>query len=831
MNIEEGIKYVLDGEGLLFLGAGFSTKAINISGSELKTASDFSKELCRELGIGENTNLSDVADFYLENEEIVDNDKKLIEKLTQNYRCKSTSNEHKEVARLDWIRIYTTNYDNVFELASNNVNKRRTGYIISDNIKNIEKHNSILHINGYIDKLTIDQLNDQFKLTTSSYMRDDFSNTLWCGLFRNDLARAKVIFLIGVSMDYDEQLKKMLSENREYKDKIIFIDKREKKTLEESIDKNKMYKYAKRKYGEIYEISLDGFAKKVIEIKKKYKPNNRDFTFKAFEYINQKNYELTELENNDYWSLLIYGDMKEELIFNNITNNNYIMNRTQLNNIQKDLNKENIKVAIVNSDLGNGKTCSMKKLAYTLKDKGEVFWLKNNIGDIVKEIDNISRLPGKKYIFIDDYGNFFDVISKIKIYMDNDINLILSERTSIHASIYYRLRDILEIPENYIKEYNLNKIHYQDRENLIYLLDKVDKWDERGLDIDSKKRKINSNYKSTFREILIKLVRSKNISMKIDTMYNSIKENRIKKNILLAVFINSILKSGLELNDIIALLEIKVTNNILRDKCLNELLDLNTNRIKAKSSILAHYIIQKNHLEKDVLDIMEKMVVKANKIKYGEQLETVIKDFVSESNIILVMGKKDENLYDDILRYYDNLKDLYSRNPFFYLQYAMACLDIKYYERAGEYIEIAYKEAKLINEQYKYKGKKTKFDTFQIDTQNGRYILEKAIEEKTESDPLKTFIYVHKLFIETLKKERTDKPMVYKQVINYSVYFDRYKGMLSYDDRKKYIEKTNEIIEDIKLYLSYKDDYEIKNILNNLEELVIDIMKSMYQYC
>lgn len=828
MNIEDAIEYIIDGEGLLFLGAGFSTNATNILGNKLVTATTLSEDLCKELKIPINPNLSDVTDYYMGSDEIEDADKKLVSKLIEYYRCNDIEDEHKEIADLDWIRVYTTNYDNVFELASNRVNKRRTGYIISDEMKYIERKNSILHINGYIEKLTIDQLNDQFKLTTTSYMREDFSDTKWCGLFRNDLARARVVVLIGVSMDYDEQLQKMLSENPNYKNKIIFIDRKESKTLLESIEENPMYKYKKRKYGEIYEMDTKGFADKVEIVKKRYKPKSRKMDFRAFTHINNKEFDLDIIDVNDYWSLLIYGDVNESLIFNNITNNKYIINREQFKDFDVDINSNDVQVAIIHSDLGNGKTCSAKKLSHMLKDKGEVFWLDDGNLDVTREIEEICDMPGRKFVFIENYGNFFGILSKFKIYLDDSVKLILTERTSIHFSIYCTLKETIGVDDNYIREYDLNKIFWGDLDNLTYILDKVDKWDERGLNSEAKKVKLSKDYQRSFREILIKLVRSKEVSKKIDTMYNNIKENRIKKSLLLAVCINSVINTGLELNDIITLLDIKVSNNIIRDTNMNELLDFKSNVIRARSSILAEYILHSNNLKNDILEIMKRMAVKANKLKYGNKIEAVIKDFVSSSNMLLVLRKKDEKICEDILGYYDDLKDAYKRNPFFYLQYAMACLDMKYYDRAGEYINIAYKEAKLINDRYNSIKKGKKFDTFQIDTQNGRYMLERAIEEKNEANAFKTFLDVHNLFITTLNKEKTQKHLVYRQLINYKLYFETYKGQFSYDERKRYIILTKEMVEEMECYEKSNGDLEIRGIIKQLNLLTENIVKSMF---
>lgn len=826
-DLRDAIKNVIDGDGILFLGAGFSLEAINILGKKLNDASELSKDLCSELNITHNKNLSDVSDFYMDN--IEDGDKKLVGKLKNYYKCKSVSKSHDTIASLKWKRVYTTNYDNVFEVSSNNVGQRRTGYIISDNLESVEKKESILHINGYIDRLTVDQLNDQFKLTTTSYMRDDFDKTSWCGLFRNDISNAKTIILIGVSMDYDEQLQKLLAENPEYSKKIFFIDKKEEEKFEVRVSKDPMYKYKKRKYGEIYEIGVDGFSDLVKEIEKSYVAKTRKIDFVSFKNLNDIEYKTSKVLVNDYWSLLIYGHVKEELIYNNFNNNNYIIDREQFIHFDDEfINLDVKKIAVIHSDLGNGKTCSAMKLAHKLKDQGEVFWLVDEMKGIEKEIEEISEKRGKKYIFIENYGNHLKLLEKIKLYIDKDIKIIVTERTYLHSSIYVKLKDTLNLEDNKIVEYDLNKILWNDKSNVVSLINNIEKWDNRELTDQDKRRLIDN----AFREVLIKLVESKEISDRINKIYGLIRDNRVKKGILIAVCINSILNIGLDLNDIIALLELKVSNTIIRDRNINELVDFKGNVIHAKSSILAGHLIKSNFLERDALDIMKLMANKANKLQYGTKMESVIKRLVSSSNIWLVLKCRNKRIFEAVLEYYDELRNykMYKNNPFFFLQYAMACLDMKYYDRAENYLDIAYAEAEKKNVLSRNRGIGEVFDTFQIDTQNGRYILERAIDEKNQKNPLETFKKVHNLFITTLLKDKTQEQLVFKQVGNYKLYFEVYKDYLSYDERREFLICVEEMISKINMYLHKKNKGDVKEVEKTLNSLAEEITKSIL-YC
>ena len=47
MDLEQAVKHIIDGDAVLFLGAGFSREARNISNNLMKDASGFSKELCK----------------------------------------------------------------------------------------------------------------------------------------------------------------------------------------------------------------------------------------------------------------------------------------------------------------------------------------------------------------------------------------------------------------------------------------------------------------------------------------------------------------------------------------------------------------------------------------------------------------------------------------------------------------------------------------------------------------------------------------------------------------------------------------------------------------
>lgn len=51
MELQKAIKAAMDGEAVLFLGAGFSSGGMNILGENIKVGKDLSYAICDDLGI------------------------------------------------------------------------------------------------------------------------------------------------------------------------------------------------------------------------------------------------------------------------------------------------------------------------------------------------------------------------------------------------------------------------------------------------------------------------------------------------------------------------------------------------------------------------------------------------------------------------------------------------------------------------------------------------------------------------------------------------------------------------------------------------------------
>ena len=65
MELDDAIRYAMDGKAVLFLGSGFSIGGITKNNEKLETGVGLSHYICKKLGIGVSDNLTISADRYL----------------------------------------------------------------------------------------------------------------------------------------------------------------------------------------------------------------------------------------------------------------------------------------------------------------------------------------------------------------------------------------------------------------------------------------------------------------------------------------------------------------------------------------------------------------------------------------------------------------------------------------------------------------------------------------------------------------------------------------------------------------------------------------------
>ncbi len=144
MSLSEAIDASLDGNAVLFLGAGFSRTATNVGGSTIKTGKELAGLLVASCGVSEEVSLDDAAALFVER----NGREALVRLLMRELQVREVRREHLALAGVPWRRVYTTNYDEVMELSARQCGLAMSSVCSTDDTKALASHPSVcVHIN------------------------------------------------------------------------------------------------------------------------------------------------------------------------------------------------------------------------------------------------------------------------------------------------------------------------------------------------------------------------------------------------------------------------------------------------------------------------------------------------------------------------------------------------------------------------------------------------------------------------------------------------------------------------------------------------------------
>lgn len=141
-------------------------------------------------------------------------------------------------------------------------------------------------------------------------------------------------------------------------------------------------------------------------------------------------------------------------------------------------------------------------------------------------------------------------------------------------------------------------------------------------------------------------------------------------------------------------------------------------------------------------------------------------------------GQLKEIVCNELLEYFADISKVkyYENNEFFWLQYVMACMDMKEYGLAENNFRLAH--------QYE---KEKSVESYQIKVQYGRFLLEKALAEGNEKIPIRVLKKVTDEWKKVFQNDETQKFYVYRQIYQYGQFLDEYAPQFNEEDYNKAI--------------------------------------------
>ena len=447
MTNSEIINKIFEGNCMLFLGSGFSFGATNNNpkDSKFKGAGTLAHILLEDAGYSSKTDdLRKASSAYLRKKTPED----LIALLKQEFCATSISPSHDYIGSLNWFRIYTTNYDNIIELAYSKAQKQLLPKTLSSIHRKTENYrHCCIHLNGFIDSLSSDKLDNEFKLTSASYLTEDFTKSEWFEIFKSDVMASEALIFIGFSMDYDLDLARILVSGT-IKDKTLFVVRPGEDELNVS---------SLSDFGNVLASGLDGFVQMVKDCQSNYVPSITKIFLPVSFHKADINRDVPSIRDIDFYQLILNGNIDKHLAFHSLVNNSsypYLIHRNKLQECI-DAIKNGSNNILIESALGNGKSIFLNELELLLAKEGkEVFVYDKYTSRVMSEIAEICERFSNAIVIFDDYHSSREQVRTLRNY-SKQICIITSERKSLHEVIFDEIEDVLG--EGY-KVVNIDKL-------------------------------------------------------------------------------------------------------------------------------------------------------------------------------------------------------------------------------------------------------------------------------------------------------------------------------------------------------------------------------------
>lgn len=752
MDLTQAIQHAMNGRAILFTGAGFSYGAKNKNNQKIPAGHALATSLLSEIAyVSRSGSLDKAAAAYLRRKSASE----LVKFLLSIFTLGEVTESHRAVARLPWKRIYTTNYDLVFEEA------RRQEEIICNSIDGIDdpkdhlsKENLIIHINGAINRLSESRLDSSFKLISESYSADSFEGGGWAFHFRNDIRTASAIIFIGYSM-YDLDIRRIIF-NEDIADKCVFI-------VAPLNDENELDAEDLGDLGVVAPIGLDAFADIVVKEEASYIPVESELLLDSWTEQAPLNGTARHPSDEEVLEFLTEGRVSTSLAMEAIGPDKakYLIDHEISEKIRHCLESKR-KPGLLVGELGTGKSFILDEISLSFVVLGwRVFRLNIASHQEIAELEEICKQPGNKLLVVENYQRHIELLKWISETKPSNISLALTVRTTIHDLFSDDLS--VMFPDG-IEEFDISVLRPAEVRNVVQLFDQYGLWGNRqGWSKERKQGFVKHDCSNSLPSVLVDILKSKHITERYKKLLSENSNHGDIEAVLICAFSLEVIGFTPRIHQIQELLGNKVNWSKLRAQPeLRSVIDINSNFVQAKSSVLALHLLHSIFTAKKIVDTLILIANSASDRKRNTEFNNILNSLMRYKSVSSILPN--EYRLPSVINFYENVKNLPStvRNPQFWLQYAIACLALGKLERAERYFESAYD---LV-----YDG----YNTFKLDNSYARFLLEKGMQTLNRDDVIFLVDEAKDIVLSQMKTEKQYYP--YRVALGFFKIFERFAG-------------------------------------------------------
>ncbi|MEI6155461.1 MAG: hypothetical protein WCQ90_15395, partial [Deltaproteobacteria bacterium] len=470
------------------------------------------------------------------------------------------------------------------------------------------------------------------------------------------------------------------------------------------------------------------------------------------------------------FDLLLLGEVSSQFVWEAINGGHrYYLERTSVA-IAFDYVKRGQRYIIVHSELGNGKSLVIEGIkCRALENDYSIYTVICRSEDLLLELRQVMDRTTKILLIVEDYPDWFDVIEYFTLNANDQSVLILSARSSVHDGWIDHLTHILRVdglPEIAVDQLNKTEIEW-----IIDFFDEYGLWgDQAAWNRERKTHFLIMDCKAKLQSILIKILESPQMISRFANILNQLTKKGDYYQVIVAIMILTVLNYWPSMDTLIELCGRGILDSQFRhNSVIRELIDFEGGAVRLRSALAAEFILKKAADSNAIITVLVRLARVADKnARFSSYYYNLLKQLSRFNNVQYLLPEAQKR--SSIIRYYESIKNLEGckRNPLFWLQFAIACLILEDYVRAGQYFKDAYSFAA---------AKGGTYDAFQIDNHFARYLLMSTIHKGEPNECMKAFRKAREILNQQIRKERMR--FAYQVAERYSDFYDKFSPQLT----------------------------------------------------
>lgn len=714
ISLKQALQSAKGGRAILFTGAGFSVGFTDSNGKELLPGKALANEISLTAGA-------------LKTDDLRVAGKKLLAHLgaegyadyiRDRFSVAEPTPDAIGIASENWARVYTTNFDDGFEVAAVRAQRRVRSATMADTVAEFQSNTrSCVHIHGYVAKINAATVDKDIILTLPAYGSSPFPNSPWKTLFKHDLLAAEAVFFVGYSLG-DLDISRILDEcDPSIKGKLFFI-------VRESGDDD--VKSLLEDYGTICEIGREGFYVQLSNTDTR--PSELDETYPGFEELRIPSAPKAVVDA-DIYRLYMSGMVVDDLVLGETTatdkERKYTVERTYAwGQIQKCLRADEPNFFALTSEVSNGKSIALLQALRNLRLANfRVFRLVDTTANWVLGLRRIFQLQGVTVaVGIDKCTLHEDIAAEaIRFARKGDVVLI-ADRTEL---IEYPLNRLADGREERFLEIDLDQLGQLEREQFVEALSRHGMWgDLANASNEWKDRAIQREVDNQIRGILLGILESpKALELLNETVRDINFQDPFYDGLVLALIISVTEAVECRLDVIDDLSASAPLRRVLAASSgARALVRVRSpNQVQTVSALIASVVLRKVIPVDVVVRCITNAIVESQSFLRTDTHSYFPRRMMQFRLIQQVLPEKQSHGLKAVQEIYQSIKGLpqFAREPQFWLQYAICSLFLGEYGRAELYFKQAYGLCP------------PGYDKRKIDNHYARYLIESSIEGPT----------------------------------------------------------------------------------------------------